>query len=136
MRLLIQVVFASVRILEYCAPLGKPAFDFVPVLDTTCSESKYFLSLARPSLLFIGYVMHLLCLLLHRSNLRSLLRRADDRSIDLIHKLMQVYAGLLLLVISDITVVGGVLSGRLLRAGDPILVVERVHTVHVGCHVR
>ena len=49
---------------------------------------------------------------------------------------MQVYAGLLLLVISDITVVHGVLSGRLLRARHPVLVVERVHTVHVGRHVR
>ena len=80
--------------------------------------------------------MHLLCLLLHRSNLRSLLCRADDRSINLIHQLMQVNAGLLLLVISDIAIIDGVLGGRLLRAGDPVLVVERVHTVHVGCHVR
>ncbi len=80
--------------------------------------------------------MYLLCLLLHRSKFCSLLSWADDRSINLIHQLMQVDAGLLLLVISYIAVIDGVLRGRLLRAGDPILVVERVHAVHVGCHVR
>jgi hypothetical protein len=80
--------------------------------------------------------MDLLCLLLHRSNLRSLLCRADDRRVNLIHQLMQVDAGLLLLVIRDIAVIHGVLRGRLLRAGHPVLIVERVHAVHVGRHVR
>ena len=68
--------------------------------------------------------MHLLCLLLHSANLRSLLCRADDRSVNLVHQLMQVDAGLLFLVVGDIAVIDGVLGGRLLRAGHPVLVVE------------